>query len=268
MVLDQFADRQKVQVRALYVAEYLDLRALKAEERLAGGPMMIRVRDSGCVVLFRYGVAVFFDVNSLEASVFLDHLQSIAKVWFETPEQEDAEIYRSDEQPEGMDDDRIRLSELSLERLQLVAEALARGVVLNHYEKRVSRAFDTVEPLAQSLKKRRRRGPKARDLLDHIGETLLSMHQMVGRVEVTEPPELLWERPELERFYARLADEYMIRERSTALERKLDLIARTAQTLLDLLQTKQGLRVEWYIVILIVVEIILTLYAMFFEGKF
>jgi uncharacterized Rmd1/YagE family protein len=48
-----------------------------------------------------------------------------------------------------------------------------------------------------------------------------------------------------------------------ALERKLDLISRTAETLLELMQHKRSLRVEWYIVILIVIEILLTLYEIF-----
>ena len=38
---------------------------------------------------------------------------------------------------------------------------------------------------------------------------------------------------------------------------------RSLETALELLQTRRSLRVEWYIVILIVVEILLTLYDMF-----
>ena len=50
------------------------------------------------------------------------------------------------------------------------------------------------------------------------------------------------------------------------MERKLDLIARTAETALEVLQDHRNLRVEWYIVILIVLEILLTLYSMFFHA--
>jgi uncharacterized Rmd1/YagE family protein len=81
---------------------------------------------------------------------------------------------------------------------------------------------------------------------------------MVGRVEVEEKPEALWERPDLERLHQRLAEEYELPERHRALERKLDLIARTANTLLTLQYNRRNLRVEWYIVALIVVEIMIT----------
>ena len=47
------------------------------------------------------------------------------------------------------------------------------------------------------------------------------------------------------------------------LDRKLEVIGDTAETLLGLLQDRHSLRVEWYIVLLIVVEILLTLYELF-----
>ncbi len=44
------------------------------------------------------------------------------------------------------------------------------------------------------------------------------------------------------------------------------MLGTTAETLLDLLQNRRTLRVEWYIVILSVVEIELTLYELFIHG--
>ncbi len=51
-------------------------------------------------------------------------------------------------------------------------------------------------------------------------------------------------------------------DRFEAVESKLDLIGRTIQTAIDLIQSRRSLRVECYIVILIVFEIALTLYEM------
>jgi uncharacterized Rmd1/YagE family protein len=59
-----------------------------------------------------------------------------------------------------------------------------------------------------------------------------------------------------------LEDEYELRERHRALERKLALISGTATTLLGLLPQKRNLRVAWCIVVPIGVEILLTLSQM------
>jgi uncharacterized Rmd1/YagE family protein len=96
-----------------------------------------------------------------------------------------------------------------------------------------------------------------------IGPIFLTTQQrMVGRVETGEKPELLWEHPELERLYMRLADEYELRERDRALDRKLDVISRTLETLLGLVQTRSSARVEWYILFLIVAELVLAIYSL------
>jgi len=104
-----------------------------------------------------------------------------------------------------------------------------------------------------------------KELLRQLGRTLSIQHKIVGRVEIIDKPELLWEAPDLERLYSRLENEYEIRDRHLALERKLGLISSTAETVLELLQHNSTLRVEWYVVILIVVEILLSLYNIFLK---
>ena len=47
----------------------------------------------------------------------------------------------------------------------------------------------------------------------------------------------------------------------------MEVISRTAETVLNLLQHQSGLRVEWSIVVLIVFEIGLTLFEMFFRHS-
>ncbi len=143
---------------------------------------------------------------------------------------------------------------------------MGKSVLLADQEKQVARAFDRIEPLGEELQRNGRGARSARQLVRHIGETLQIQHRMVGRAEVGDKPEGIWERPDLERLFLNLESEFEIRERQVALERKLTLINDTAGTLLDLLQSKRSLRVEWYITILIVVEIALTLYELFVRG--
>ena len=96
---------------------------------------------------------------------------------------------------------------------------------------------------------------------------LLDQQEMVGRVAVSDKPDVLWDRPDLERLYARLTEEFEIPDRFEAVEAKHNLIGRTLQTAMDLIQARRSLRVEWYIVVLILVEIALTLYEMFVRGR-
>jgi uncharacterized Rmd1/YagE family protein len=64
----------------------------------------------------------------------------------------------------------------------------------------------------------------------------------------------------LERLHARLSDEYELRERGAALERKLTWIGNTIQTLLSLLQARRALGLEAAVVVLVGIEVAFTLY--------
>ncbi|MCI0419425.1 MAG: RMD1 family protein [Acidobacteria bacterium] len=261
-----FAGKGSFRVRALLIGERIDLRSLEATHRLAVAPLTVHAGEHGCAVLFRYGVVALCDLSPIEEVSFLAQIRTLVGEPFPQAETEEVELSINPPGEECVDHGVIVLHDGSIERLQIVADILAKSVVLAHHEASIAQVFDRIEPLATDLQDKGRGWSRSQDLTRHIGGALLVHHKMVARVEVSEKPDLLWDRPELERLYARLEDEYELRERHLALERKLELIFRTVETLLDLLQTSRSLRVEWYIVILIIVEILLTLYEIFFKG--
>jgi uncharacterized Rmd1/YagE family protein len=246
--------------RTLLVGQRIDTKSLEQGPVLATSPLTVGIGREGRAVLFRYGVVVLFDVEAAEEENFLASLRRQVTDPLEPPESEETRLLLQ----EGGEDrveasGAILLAGSDAARLQLVAAILGKNAVLDHYERRVAAVFDRIEPLAASLQRHGIYGTHGQELLRQIGGVLLTQHRMVGRVEVLEKPDLLWDRPELERFYLRLEEEYELKDRSRALDRKLDLIARTSQTLLDLTQNRRSMRVEWYIVILIVIEILLSL---------
>jgi len=249
--------------RAFLLGRGLELRAFEATERLASNPLTVSVTGGGVAVLFRYGAVVLFRVAPVEETALLRGLAPSLSQPLPQTEVESVEIRVDPEATERMEGSVVWLSEASVERLQLVADVLAKSVVLASYESTIAGAFDLVEPVAASLTKAHGRGRRGRELHRLMGNALLGEQTMIGRVAVGDKPDLLWERPDLERFYLRLEGEFDIRERLEVMERKLELVTRTADTVRGIQGEARTLRVEWYIVILIVLEILLTLYDLF-----
>ena len=249
--------------RAMLVGERIDLKAWSIADTLATNPLTVKVRGGGAATLHRYGVVVFFAVSAMEQVVFLESLRPLAANPYSMPETEELEVRIEPGGREGVVGGVVYLEDAAVERLQVIADVLSKNVLLSLYESKVAGEFDRIEPLAVELDQSGRIRGHSKDLLKNIGSMLLVEQRMVGRAEITEKPEVLWDNPALEGLFARLEDEFEIRERHTALERKLNLISRTAQTLVELLSSKHALRVEWYIVILIVFELLLTVYQLF-----
>jgi uncharacterized Rmd1/YagE family protein len=210
---------------------------------------------------------VFFHVDPLEETSFLDGLQPLIQRPATDRMIEEMELAISIDGREGIEGNTIFVPDFSLPVLQLVAEVLARSVVLERFEGRVGSTFESLQPMAASLGNGRLNRAHHRNLLKRLGDVLLDQQEMVGRVAVSDKPDVLWDRPELERLYVRLTEEFEIPDRFEAVESKLNLIGGTIQTAINLVQTRRSHRVEWYIVILIVFEIVLTLYEMFIRGR-
>ena len=253
-------------VRAMLLGERIDTRGLEDPKPLATAPLALKCEPDGIAIVFRYGVAVFFGVSPSEERRFVDRLMPRVVEPYDPPEIDELRVtIRVDAEEQTGVDGMLSLRDISVERAQLVADVLGKSIMLAHYETRIASVFDRIEPLATSLQRRGRPGSQGRFLLRHIGNVLSVQHKMVGRVETGEKPEVLWDHPSLERLYLRLADEYELRERDRALDRKLEVISRTVETLLDLVTQTRSLRVEWYIVGLIVLELALSVYLAIFK---
>jgi uncharacterized Rmd1/YagE family protein len=100
-------------------------------------------------------------------------------------------------------------------------------------------------------------------MLKLLGNALLVQHRVSGRVAVAEKPDALWERPDLDRLYARLEDEYELKERVDALNRKLAVLAETASTLADIIDTRRSVRLELVVIVLIAFEVVITFYQIY-----
>ena len=260
---------EKTTVRALLVGDRIDTSALERDESLptiSTLPFAVRAGANGVAVVFRYGVVVFIGLTAAEENEVLKSLKGRITGPFKVREREEESAHvevsaeREDQIPPGGP---IYVKDMALERLLLVAYALADSVVLARDEREVSSVFDTIEPFARELAERGRTPGGRRKILRHIGNALLVQHRVSGRVAVAEDPDVLWDRPDLSRLYSRLKDEYELKERVDSLSRKLTVISETAQALTDMIDTQRSLRLEVLIVALIAFEIAITFYQMF-----
>ena len=263
---DSTPPARQLTAHALQIGDRINTAGFEGQV-LSNTPLAMRVGGSGLAVVFRYGVAVFIGLSAEEEKDFLEKLQlrTFGKI---TPHEEEwakIEVAKEAEEPIPVGGP-ILVREFSLERLLVVSDALAKSVVLGHDEREVANVFDTIEPFARELATFGKTSRNRTDLLKLMGNALLVQHRVSGRVAVGEKPDVLWDRPDLERLYARLEDEYELSERVETLNRKLAVIADTATTLADIIDTKRSLRLEIIVVFLIAFEIVVTFYEIYARG--
>ena len=230
---------------------------------LSFSPLTFPGPEGGFAVLFRFGAVCAVGLQEAEEQQLVSQTMKLATDPRTMVNSEDTEILIVADAEERVDaHGRILLRECSVGRAQVVASVLAKSVVLEDYEAEVGAVFERIEPFAKEL-----RGGVSRNggnaILRELGDVLLVQSRMVGRAEIIEKPEVTWDQPDLDRLYGKLAQEFELRDREEILTRKLELILSAAGTYLNLMMGRRTLRVEWYIVFLILIEILLLLYELF-----
>ena len=251
---------QIVTAHAILLGDRINTSGIEGET-LSTSPLTIRIDNEGIAVLFRYGVVVLIGLSQQQEQELLEKLSARVSGRLDRYEEETAVIKLAEE-----DEDQvpaggpILVRAMSPERLLVISDVLAKSVALAHDERRVAEVFEVIEPFARELATRGKARLNRTGILRLIGNALLVQHRVSGRVAITEKPDALWDRPDLERLYARLEDEYELQERVDTLNRKLAVISETATTLADIIDTQRSLRLELIIVALIALEIVITFY--------
>jgi uncharacterized Rmd1/YagE family protein len=256
--------RGRVVARALLLGDRLDTSGLERSDMIAAAPLAFRVGPYGFAALFRFGVAVLVGLSPLEEDDFLSKIKVRVSGQRDRVDDETAELdIAPDHEDRVAPGGPFQLADLSPQRFLVIADALAKSVSLGRDEREVSAVFDVVEPFAAKLARDGRPPGSRRGMLRLIGQALLVQHRVSGRVAVEEKPDVLWDRPDLERLYARLEDEYELKERAGTLKRKLDVIVETARVLTDIIDANRATRLEATVVVLILAEIVIGIAQIF-----
>jgi uncharacterized Rmd1/YagE family protein len=250
--------------RALLLGDRIDLSGLERADAIATSPLAFHVGQNGMVALYRYGVAVLVGLTPLEEEDVLARLKDRVVGARLRKEDEVVTLVVGEAEDRITPGGAVALKDLSNERFLVFADAIAKSVALARDEREVNMVFDKVEPLANVLGRLGRPMRNRREMLRLIGQALGVQHRVSGRVAVEDKPDVLWDRSDLERLYARLEDEYELKERGQTLQRKLDVIVETVRALTDIIDADRSSFMEMAIILLILAEIGISLFEILF----
>ena len=256
--------KNEISIYAYYIGRQVDFKDFKKEKILARDPLLIDLNKERLVAVFRYGVVVMFNCPENLKDYINDKL--IPEDLGTNP------ILLSEKLPLQIDPDGqehiteeyIQIKSESIEKFQIIAEVIARHMALSYFEETVIDTFGKLQNLMNKFDLKATNRYKSNELYSLIESSLIDKSKLLGLIQLADKPDLVWEYPELEKFYNQLDNHFEVRERYKVLYEKLELINSTAKSLLEVTNVRHSIRLEWYIVLLIVFDIILSLYEKFF----
>lgn len=135
------------------------------------------------------------------------------------------------------------------------SSGLARSTKLAALEESLERYIASLKMLTDRLATGEQLRVSEREVLTKTGELLRIRGQLNLYSELIETPDLYWSEPELERLYALISKNLDIGPRIGILNRKLDYASEVVAILKAHMAEKQSVRLEWMIIILIMIEV-------------
>ena len=134
------------EAEAIYLGQRIKWNSRMPWPILATAPLTILVNTNGCAVLFRHGVVVMFNLNAGQRKLFLDELKSLVSEPLPVTETESVTLRIAPGGREGADFETLLLHQVDIQRLQLVADILAKSTIMAFYETQVTAQFDRRRP--------------------------------------------------------------------------------------------------------------------------
>eukprot|EP00056_Hartaetosiga_gracilis_P013457 m.222471 g.222471 ORF g.222471 m.222471 type:complete len:391 (-) comp13849_c2_seq32:3126-4298(-) len=228
--------------------------------------------DKGtCFVFCNYGVAVFWDMEQLQEQDFLNFLREACDEDSLLDEEDEAfddfEWYMANPSSSftqfSIVDNNLVFPNMSDEQLlqnQLsVSYGIATSVKLETLELGIEKTIDSTRQIPQDMSEQGKMGLSKMEISKYIGTLYIQKSSVNLMYDILDSPDYVWDDQEAEMVYLKCRKFLKIDTRVTVLNARLDVVAELLEMLRTEKSEQHSTRLEWIVIILIVVEVILGL---------
>ena len=149
-------------------------------------------------------------------------------------------------------------NEQSLEKYAF-SNAIAASVKLGMLESKLDRLIDSVDFVLSDLKLDGKIMMSEAEVLKKTGEIFFMKSEINLRLDLLDTPDFYWDREKLETLYNCTCKHLTIQKRTDVINQKLSHCTELMELLSTHLKDKHHVKLEWYIIVLIMVEVVFEL---------
>ncbi|RAP75740.1 RMD1 family protein [Paenibacillus montanisoli] len=224
---------------------------------------LTHVHELQQVLVFSFGSVVFVNHSHKdEIYSFLKFIQT-----FEPDiDLTQAEMFTDDyslhiEEIESMEltDEYVVVNEYEYFLPELISTVLAKSVALEKAEQQLGIIQDKLELMIDRLEKGKLRiGNK--ELARTTAKIVRHEFNTLAYIMILDKPEVTWTHHSASQFYDGMMDFFELNDRYKILKSKTDILYHITEGFSDISHSIRGLFVEWIVVILIVIEVLITIF--------
>ena len=249
-----------MKIEAYQISEVINLKKFRND--YASQPVLFnnselfykRDDDKYCYLL-SYGIVVFGDFGDLEKSEFLKFVKGYVEDEVEGKYDEHFDLQTDPSVSIVLKYNSIIVSEITDETIRIVMLNIGQSVALDHYEDLTLEIFKDSREITDELEKTGTFKYSKKELLKFIGRTINIKNSIIDNLYIFDAPDSVWENEHLERIDRGLKKTFDLKMRYQDIDYKLKIVQDNLRLFTDLLQNRESTRLEWIVIILILIEV-------------
>jgi required for meiotic nuclear division protein 1 len=152
-------------------------------------------------------------------------------------------------------EDTLTIPSFSDEAIRVIMLNVGQSVTLDYYESLSFDILNSSKKFTDELEQLGKVSVSKKNLLKFIGRTLNVKHSIVDNLYVFDAPDIVWDNEYLAQLDSITKKLFDIRSRYLDVDYRLKIVQDNVTLFTDLLQHREDTRLEWIIIILILIEV-------------
>ena len=257
----------QIKIEAVQIAESFNIKKFRAEfraeaESATNSEVFYVIADTNrFLYVFDYGVVVFANYDELAKSEFVRFVKNYATTLVELDLFEEYRIELDTKLHKPIvKNDYVSIHHVDPSVLRIVMLNTGQSVALEYYEMLTDDLITSSKLYIQELEQRGKLSISKTNLLKYIGKVLNVKNSIVDNLYILDDPNLVWDNEELNLLNRNLKANFDINTRFKDLDYRLQIVEDNLKLFTDVLNVRESSRLEWIIIILILIEILIALF--------
>lgn len=257
----------EIRIEAVQIAESFNMKKFRADfraEAFSGSTSEVfyaLTESNRFLYVFDYGVVVFGNYDAVAKSEFVTFVKNYATNLVDSNLFEEYKILTDIETPKAIvKNDFVTVPIIDASILRIVMLNTGQSVALEYYEVLTDELITSSKLYILELEKHGKLSISKTNLLKYIGKVLNVKNSIVDNLYILDDPNLVWDNEELNLLNRRLKLNFDINTRFKDLDYRLQIVEDNLTLFTDVLNVRESARLEWIIIILIVLEIMIALF--------
>ncbi|MBJ6369283.1 RMD1 family protein [Snuella sedimenti] len=207
------------------------------------------------IYIFHYGMVSFFNLTKNEMIEALSQIKPFCINYVSEQISEEVQVNVVADTLK-VEFDKIVLPDISEEMIRLVMLNASQSVALNLYSEITEQLLIETNQHTLYLEKKGRLDISGYKLKRFIGKVLNIKNKISENLYIFDSPDIVWEDEQLNKLNSDLKATFDLKDRYKLIRDRVDIIKENLELFKDIMDHKESSRLEWIIIILIVIEVI------------